>query len=72
MKTNWKVIIKGLKKYQLRRRATTFRDDIFSRLIKRGEVEEDGRVVYDLCLGIQWTAYDAGQALPRRNESKEK
>ncbi|OZS78495.1 hypothetical protein CF394_06990 [Tetzosporium hominis] len=62
--------LKDLKKYQLRRRATTFRDDIFSRLIKRGEVQEDGRVVYDLCLGIQWTAYGADQALPRRNASK--
>ncbi|WP_026672885.1 hypothetical protein [Alkalihalobacterium bogoriense] len=44
--------LEGLKKYQLRRREATFRDDIFSRLIRRGEVHEDGRIVYDLCLGF--------------------
>lgn len=61
--------LENLKKYHLRRRKTTFRDDIFRRLIKRGEVHEDGRIVYDLCLGIKWTTYGNEKRMPKAKDS---
>ncbi|MEQ6378490.1 recombinase family protein [Bacillaceae bacterium S4-13-56] len=60
--------LETIKKYHLRRRST-FRDDIFSRLIKRGEVHEDGRIVYDLCLGIKWTAYGNEKRMSKAKDS---
>jgi len=60
--------LETLKRYNLRRRKATFRDDIFRRLIKRGEVYEDGRIVYDLCLGIKWTAYGNEKRLPKAKD----
>ena len=62
----------NLKKYNVRRRKATFRDDIFRRLIRRGEVHEDGRIVYDLCLGIKWTAYGNEKRLPKAKDSNAK
>ncbi|QGG47383.1 recombinase family protein [Heliorestis convoluta] len=49
-----------------------FRDDIFRRLIKRGEVYADGRIVYDLSLGIKWTAYGAEQKMPKSKDRNRK
>ncbi|MCF8012528.1 MAG: recombinase family protein [Clostridiales bacterium] len=48
---------------------TTFRDDIFRRIVKRGEVYADGRIVYDLTLGIKWTAYGNNKKMPKAKDS---
>lgn len=34
-----------------------FREDIFNRIVDKGTVFPDGRIVYDLIFEIQWTAY---------------
>ena len=64
----------NLKKYNPNKKGA-FRADIFSRLIKRGEVYEDGKdgkIVYDLTLGIKWTAYGINESLPKAEVKKTK
>ncbi|MED1601746.1 recombinase family protein [Alkalihalophilus marmarensis] len=38
-----------------------FRSDIFSRIVKRGTIFPDGRIVYDLIFGIQWDVVGANK-----------
>lgn len=43
-------LLEELESFRPIKKKRAFRDAIFRRLIRRGEVHEDGRIVYDLCL----------------------
>lgn len=61
--------LEGIKKFT---KKSKFRDDIFRRIIQRGEVHADGRIFYDLSLGIKWTAYGSDKKMPKSKDSNRK
>lgn len=48
--------LEGIQEFKPDKERIEFRPDIFSRIVEKGVIHPDGRIVYDLKFGIQVTA----------------
>lgn len=55
---NWfKKAISSIQDFNPKKERVKFREDIFNRIVDKGTVYPDGRIIYDLIFEVQWTAY---------------
>lgn len=50
-------VIKTVEDFDPEQERIEFREDIFNRIVEKGIVFRDGRIIYDLVFGIQWTTH---------------
>ncbi|MCF8023612.1 MAG: hypothetical protein K9L17_13080 [Clostridiales bacterium] len=48
--------LESIPKFNPEKERIKFRPDIFTRIIEKGTMFPNGRIIYDLKLGIPWTA----------------